>query len=243
LGLKDNLVGRSHECDFPSTIKKVPVCADIDHAAPLKPDVILSQKNLPGPKNVALNPRTLDDVWLDIQRVADVLGVSAEGAKKVQLYKSKVEAITRKSAALNERPRVAMIDGINPLQAPGRWVPELVERAGGINLFGKSGQPSERIRYEDLRKSDPDVIAFLPSHLTIDRMRDELEAFTTHEGWFDLKAVVVNQVFLLDGHHYFSRPGPRLVESLEILAEIIHPDEFDFGHKNDGWQYWGFNRF
>jgi iron complex transport system substrate-binding protein len=92
-------------------------------------------------------------------------------------------------------------------------------------------------------KKNPDIILFLPCGFDIERTRNEMEPFAQRKDWFDLKAVQNNRVFLLDGNHYFNRPGPRLVESLEILAEIFHPDDFDFGHKNDGWQYWGFNRF
>ncbi len=290
LGQKDVLVGRSHECDFPPFVKRLPACTkptidvnaasgrideqvrshlsnglslfevDMDLIQRLTPDIIIAQSHCDvcavsqkeiekklgqnGPlKIISLQQNELSDLWKAIEEISEALGVAPEGKKRINLSRQKMDTIAQKTAALGSKPRIAMIEWIDPLMASGNWIPELVERAGGTNLFGKKGELSRVIGYEELVKSAPDIILFLPCGFNIERTRDELEPFSSKPGWFDLKPVQLNQVFLADGNHFFNRPGPRLVDSLEILAEVIHPDEFDFGHKNSGWQYWGFNRF
>ncbi|HEY0606058.1 MAG TPA: ABC transporter substrate-binding protein, partial [Herpetosiphonaceae bacterium] len=128
------------------------------------------------------------------------------------------------------------IEWLDPLMAGGNWLPELVELAGGTNLFGAAGAHSPWMTWEALRESDPDVIVLLPCGFDIARTRDELHALTRQPGWQDLKAVRAGRVYLTDGNQFFNRPGPRLVESLEILAEIIHPQSFSFGHEGSGWE-------
>ncbi len=250
LGLKDLLVGRSPDCDFPPLVGRLPVCTSPEIIASLKPDVVIAEVNNPlldslgkKIKRVSLEPRVLGDIWSGVSEMAEALGAAEMGKNKIVLYQNKLNALGKKSAGLEPKPRVAAIGSIDPLKAGGKWIPELIKIAGGRDLFGKAGEPSRQIHYEDLIKSDPDIILVFPSGFNIEKTRDELEPFSAKKGWFDLKAVQHNQVFLIDGNHYMNRPGPRLVDSLEMLAEIFHPDDFDFGHKNSGWQYWGFNRF
>ena len=114
--------------------------------------------------------------------------------------------------------------------------PELVELAGGRNLFGETGKHSPWLDWEALHKSDPEIIVILPCGFDLRRTRQEAQALIRRPGWAKLRAVRSQQVFLADGNHYFNRPGPRLVESLEILAEIIHPKVFHFGHEGKGWE-------
>ena len=114
--------------------------------------------------------------------------------------------------------------------AAGNWVPELVELTGGVNLFGEAGQHSPWMTWEDLARRDPDVIVVMPCGFDLDRTKAELPALTARPGWSDLKAVRTGRVWAADGNAYFNRPGPRLVEALEMLAEAFHSEMFRFGH-------------
>jgi iron complex transport system substrate-binding protein len=131
---------------------------------------------------------------------------------------------------------VACVEWLDPLMAAGNWVPELVELAGGVNLFGEAGRHAPWMSWEQLRAADPDVIVLLPCGFDIARTARDLPALTGRPGWGELRAVRSGRVFLTDGNQYFNRPGPRLVESLEILAEVLHPGAFAFGHEGSGWR-------
>ena len=120
--------------------------------------------------------------------------------------------------------------------ASGNWMPELVELAGGVNLFGVAGEHAPWLTWEELCAKDPEIILVLPCGFDIGRTRQEMPALTTRPDWAQLQAVREGKVFLLDGNQYFNRPGPRLVESLEILAELLHPEAFAFGHEGAGWE-------
>lgn len=291
LGLESSLVGRSHECDFPPSIKKLPACTaslidrdkksfDINlevhrklkNGAPLfnmrwdvirslSPDVIMAQsqcdlcsvgfnelsKEMANnleilPEIIDIHPHRLSDVWMDIERIGRALNVAEPAQGVVRHLALKIEAIFRQTSELVERPVVAAIEWIDPLRVAGNWIPEMITLAGGQPAFGQAGMPSTWMSWERLKASNPDIIAVLPCGFDVERTRQEMPPLTTQTGWYDLQAVQNNRVFLLDGHQYFYRSGPRLVDSLEILAEVIHPDMFDFGHKFENWQYWGFNR-
>jgi iron complex transport system substrate-binding protein len=119
--------------------------------------------------------------------------------------------------------------------AAGNWMPEIVTLAGGRNLFGESGAHSPWISLEQLRAADPDVIVVLPCGFDLRRTRRELAPLLETPGWEELRAVRRQRVFLCDGNQYFNRPGPRLVESLEIMAELLHPELFPPLHEGVGW--------
>ncbi len=123
--------------------------------------------------------------------------------------------------------------------ASGNWMPELVELAGGVNLFGEPGKHAPGMTWERLSAADPEVILVLPCGFGISRTRQEMAVLTRKREWPALQAVRDGRVFLLDGHQFFNRPGPRLVESLEILAEMLHPEKFRFGHEDAGWERFG----
>jgi iron complex transport system substrate-binding protein len=125
---------------------------------------------------------------------------------------------------------VACLEWIDPLMAAGNWTPELVELAGGMNLFGKAGEHSPWMTWDDLVRQDPDVIVVMPCGFDIARTRQDMPLLANREEWRLLKAVRNGRVFVADGNAYFNRPGPRLVESLEMLAEAIVPGAFSFGH-------------
>jgi iron complex transport system substrate-binding protein len=119
--------------------------------------------------------------------------------------------------------------------AVGNWVPQLIQMAGGRSLFGKAGEHSPWLEYEELVAADPDVIILSLCGFDIERTRQDLALLEARANWRELRAVREDRVFLADGNQFFNRPGPRLVESLEILAEILHPDKFSFGHETSGW--------
>ncbi len=190
------------------------------------------------PQIVPLAPMSLGDVFDDIEAVAGALGISERGGQLVAQLQERLEAIHSAAAVLETRPAIACIEWIDPLMHAANWVPELVEIAGGQVIAGEPGRHSGYFDFEDLLAADPDVIALMPCGFDIRRTRDESPVLPTLPGWEDLRAVRNRRVFLTDGNQYFNRPGPRVVESAEILAELLHPDIFDFGHQGSGWIPW-----
>ncbi len=284
LGCGGQLVGRSHECDFPAEVTSLPVCTEskllpnatsreIDEQIhnllgaslsiyrlntrllqELKPTLILTQSqcdvcaaseaevakalgNWHGatPQILSLTPHRLADVWEDLRRVAAVLGVAERGKEVLRALKVRCVDVIEKSCLL-QRPSVACLEWLDPLMGAGNWVPELVELAGGKNLFGEAGKHTGRLRWEELRAVDPEVIIALPCGFGLARTRVEMRSLLDRPGWAELKAVRKQRVFIADGSAFFNRPGPRLVESLEILAEILHPEKFRFGHEGPAWE-------
>lgn len=285
LGFEDWLVGRSHECDFPARVRRLPACTepkfpvegssyDVDqrvkailqeglgvyrvHADVLKqlrPDLIITQTQCEvcavsqrdveqatcnwlesQPQIVALAPNALADVWADIRRVARALGAPERGDNLVRQLVQRMADVEARAATLPDRPSVACIEWIDPLMAAGNWMPELVEMAGGVNLFGEAGKHSPWMTWEQLQDRNPDVILIVPCGFDVERTRQELGALTKRPGWSELRAVQAQRVYLADGNQYFNRPGPRLADSLEILAEILHPGAFHFGYEGTGWR-------
>ncbi len=227
---------------------------DADMLRELRPDVIVTQSHCEvcavsekdveqamcawlgnKPRIVSLAPNNLADVWQSIRNVADALGVSSTGAALVQQLERRVEAIAAKARSQN-RPTVACLEWVDPLMAAGNWVPELVELAGGQNLFGAAGQHSPWMTWEQLGERDPEIIVALPCGFNLATTRSEMAALKAHAAWRGLKAVRDRRVVVTDGNQFFNRPGPRLVESLEILTEIFHPEAFRFGHEGSGWE-------
>lgn len=275
LGLRDQMVGRSHECDYPHGIEKLPVCTETkfspdgtsyeidqrvkailqeglsvyrvnaDKLNLLKPDLIITQTQCEvcavslkdveeavcqliesRPKIVSLHPNALGDLWKDIRLVGDATGKQQKAEQLIDELKAEIEAVSTCALKQAKKPRVACIEWIDPLMAAGNWVPELVELAGGINLFGVAGKHSPWMEWENLVKQDPDIILVMPCGFSIERTLSEMHLLKEKQDWNKLKAVIEKKVFVLDGNQYFNRPGPRLVDSLKILAEIFHPDEF-----------------
>lgn len=188
------------------------------------------------PAVVSLKPNCLADVWKDIKRVAVALGKSRKGQNVVTRLQKRMKTIKTRAQRLSERPSVAFIEWIEPLMTGGNWMPELIEMAGGINLFGQAGRHSPYLKWQDLVAKNPETIIIAPCGYDIRKTKQEIKALLRKPEWPGLKAVRANRVYLADGNQYFNRPGPRLVESLEILAEILHPQEFNFDHAGKGWQ-------
>jgi iron complex transport system substrate-binding protein len=184
---------------------------------------------------ISLNPNRLEDVWADIIRVATALGNRGNGEVVAAALRERMSRIHTRTAQLERRPRVAVIEWIEPLMAAGNWMPTLVDMAGGQNLFGKAGEHSPWMTLDELKRSDPDVVVVAACGFGLERTRSEMHSLTDRPQWRALTAVARGQVFLTDGHHFFNRPGPRLVESLEILTELLHPESIAPRHRGPAW--------
>jgi iron complex transport system substrate-binding protein len=188
------------------------------------------------PVIVSLAPYALADIFTDIERVATAHGVTERGREVTRALRSRMDAIAARVCSAATRPRVAIIEWIEPLMAAGNWMPELVAMAGGENLFGVAGEHSPWIKIDELTAADPEVILICPCGFKMDRTLEELPLLARNPAWAALRAVRSNNVFAADGNQYFNRPGPRIAESLEILAEILHPSLFNFGYEGRGWR-------
>jgi iron complex transport system substrate-binding protein len=187
---------------------------------------------------ISLQPNNLADFWADLCRAASLLGVTRTGVQLVADLQSRMDGIEfeTRPLPLAARPTVACIEWVDPLMAAGNWTPELVKMAGGENLFGEAGKHSPWMTFEELREKDPAVIVIAPCGFDLTRTREDVPLLQAQTGWAELRAVREGRVYLADGNQYFNRPGPRLVESLEILAEMLHPKRFQFGHEGTDWE-------
>lgn len=216
----------------------------------LKPDIILTQsqcevcavsekdviavvENITGisPLIISVRPNCLEDIYTDIITIAEVLGVKNMGMDLVSTLKMRMKKTINHEVSL----RVATIEWIDPLMAAGNWVPELIKMTGAKNLFGEPGKHSPWMEYDDLLKKDPEVIIIMPCGYDIQKSIVEIKMLSKNKNWQKIRAVRNDKVFITDGNQYFNRPGPRLVESLEILVEILNFKESNFKHNNTGW--------
>ena len=188
-------------------------------------------------KIISLEPNTLNDVFDDIKKVAKNLGINNDlNNKLVENLKIRIDEINKLSNKQKIKPTIACIEWIDPLMIAGNWIPEMVEIAGGTNLMGKPGSNSHWVKFKEIEKFNPEIIFFIPCGFGIKKTKQELDNYLKKNKSFStLKAYKNNKLFIGDGNQFFNRPGPRLVESLEILAEIMHPKIFNFKHKNKGW--------
>ena len=230
---------------------------DADRLQSLRPDVILTQTQCDicavhlrdvetavcswmeqEPDVVALEPECLADVWTDIKRVGDALGQAAAGRALVRSLTDRMRVLDQNTPSADDpdAPAVACIEWVNPLMLARGWMPELVRRAGGVPVSaGGTPPPTGEAAWELLKRRDPDVIVVMACGFGIERTARELPALTDHPAWGDLQAVRRERVFVADGNHYFNRPGPRLADALEILAEILHPALRSASHRGSGW--------
>lgn len=188
------------------------------------------------PQIISLKPNVLADVWADIERVSHTLEVDSR--RLIEDLESRIKICQQKIQGLSvsELPTVVCIEWTDPLMTASNWIPELVTVAGGQPLFSAVGQPSGKIQWGNLVATDPDVIVFMPCGLNLDRTRQEALPLTQRPEWQSLQAVKKERVYITDGNYYFNRPGPRLVDSQEILAEILHPEIFQYGYKGTAWE-------
>lgn len=286
LGLSDQLVGRSHECDFPAEVGRLPSCCHSNinaHASSgeidsqvrnslqnalsiyhvdtgllnqLRPTHIVTQSQCKvcavsiedvqqavceiigsQPQIILLEPMNLQDVLLDIARTATVLGQELRGQELVRILQGRLHQI--ESRKKPDPPTLFCMEWTDPLMSAGNWVPELVEIAGAVPLLCQAGVHSPYLNWEVLRQADPDIIVLMPCGFDMKQTRGEVTLLNSNPDWNSLRAVRNQHVYLTDGNQYFNRPGPRLVESTEILAEILRDFAGDhtstFQHCGTGW--------
>lgn len=190
-------------------------------------EVVEASKTLPQePKIVSLTPSLLSDVLQDIRVVGEATGKTRDAEDLVANLKSRIEHVREQAARSDRRPRVASLEWLEPIYGAGHWVPELVEWAGGEEGLAEKGQPSPKIDWSKVVQFAPEVIVLMPCGFDIDRTLKEVHLLYQLPGWKDLPAVQKSQVFAVNGHAYFNRSGPRLVDGLELLGQIIHPEIF-----------------
>jgi iron complex transport system substrate-binding protein len=188
-------------------------------------EVLDAVKSLPHPPQVLnLEPSCLQDVLDDIMRVGEATGRQEEAARLVQDLTERVERVAAQVSGVERKPRVGFLEWLDPLFCGGHWNPELVELAGGEDAIGRKGQDSVRIPWERVRLYAPEVLVISCCGFSEERARQELPALELQPGYGDLPAVKSGRVHVVDGTAYFSRPGPRLVDSLELLARFVHPE-------------------
>lgn len=275
LGLGDDVVGVTHECDYPAEARQKPVVVrslidsnrmtsleidrwvgerlgsnqslylvDEEQLREVAPDVILTQglcdvcaidynevvaaseTLAKKPKIVSLTPNCLTDVLDDVTRVGEATGQHHKAERFVHELEQRISFVREQAARSSSRPRVACLEWFDPIYAAGHWVPEMVELAGGYDVLGRKGEPSAKIPWKQVVELAPDIIVLMPCGFDMQRTAQEATTLELLDGWHDLPAVKGGKVFAVNGHAFFSRPGPRLVDGLEILAHIIHPDIF-----------------
>ena len=274
LGRTADLVGVSHECDYPPEVAARPrvthceihggglaseetdrwvadalartgtlYTLDEPLVRRLAPDVVITQQlcdvcavgyesvtafaaalETP-PLVVSLAPSSVEDVLQDVDRVARALGAVAQGAEVVTRLRERIAAVRQRAAELPRR-RCVLLEWIAPPYRSGHWDPELVELAGGVELLGRPGEAAARVPWEAVVEAAPDVLVLACCGYDVVRTLADVPLMRERAGWSSIPAVRNGEVWVVDGSAYFSRPGPRIVDSLELLATILHPDVF-----------------
>ena len=276
LGAGDQVVGVSHECDYPPAVRRVPVVvrpavdsegtdsADIERQvkaltssgqplyrvderalAEARPDIILTQdichvcavtpheleramQSLPRrPQLLTLAPHSLADVINDVERIGAALGVDLRGRKLAGSLRNRITAV-REGALRQPRPRVVCLEWLSPLYVGGHWVPEMVNAAGGFDVLGHAGEPSRQVTMEEVRAAAPEILIVMPCGFSLARTISELTVLCREDSASSRLLLSAAKLYVVDSGSYFSRPGPRLVDGLELMADIcagtVHAD-------------------
>jgi iron complex transport system substrate-binding protein len=273
LGLRQQLVGLSHECDYPNSVIGLPILTssripegldsgsidhlvteqlksdqalydlNIDVLTSLRPDLIVTQAlcdvcavsgndvaravgSLPNnPEVINLEPNCLTDVLDTVELLAEMADCVKQGQVYLRELRYRISQVNDKSSVINrsDKPRVALLDWLDPIFDGGHWSPEIIELAGGIACFGNKREPSQRRSWNDLIQAKPDIIFIALCGFNVERSMQDVEDFFSSQEFSVLRDQVGSKVFLVDGNAYFSRPGPRLVDALEIMANAVHP--------------------
>jgi iron complex transport system substrate-binding protein len=281
LGLRDELVGISHECDYPPSIRNVPIMVeptipshglastDIDRQVSrlvasgqrlyrlkdhllrqAQPDLVLSQdlchvcavtpdqlhdalRSMPHqPTVLTLNPGTVHEVIDDVVRIGNAAGRSAEGHRLATQLRDRLEAIRTRLQGISHRPRVVCIEWLSPLYVAGHWVPEMVQIAGGQDVLSQPGNPSRVVTWSEVLAAAPDVLIVMPCGFSVEQTHTELLQLMQRPGQWQLSPALAEHSYLVDASSYFSRPGPRLIDGIELLAAILHPSDHDHIHES-----------
>jgi iron complex transport system substrate-binding protein len=185
---------------------------------------------------ISLEPNRLEDLWRDVRKIAAAFEQDDAAADLIRSWRARMQGVALRAQAAHSRPTIAAIEWLEPLMAAGNWIPELIQMASGSDLFGAPGEHSPWISWDDLVSADPDIIIALPCGFNRARTRSEMGWLTQRPRWQELRAVRAGRIFLCDGNQFMSRPGPRLVESLQIFAEIFHPEQFTPALEGNGWE-------
>jgi len=281
LGLGDELVGISHECDYPPSIRHLPVMVEpmipshglasaaIDtHVRQLvasgqrlyrlknqllrqaQPELILSQDlchvcavtpdqlqdaigSMPRqPTILTLTPSAVLDVINDVVRIGDAAGRSADGHRLAAHLRDRLDTVHRRLQTISHRPRVVCIEWLSPLYVAGHWVPEMVQRAGGLDVLAQPGSPSRVVTWDEILAAAPDILLVMPCGFSVEKTHAELLQLMQHPDHWRLSPALAEHTYLVDASSYFSRPGPRLIDGIEILAAILHPSDHDHIHES-----------
>jgi len=281
LGLSNELVGISHECDYPPSVKNVPIMVepmisphglssdDIDRQVhqlvasgqrlyrlndhllrQARPDLILSQDlchvcavtpdqlhdaicSLPQqPTVLSLNPSKVHDVIDDVVRIGAAAGRSAEGHRLATQLRDRLDAIRTQIEDISHRPRVVCIEWLSPLYVAGHWVPEMVQLAGGQDVLAQPGSASRVVTWDEVLASAPDVLIVMPCGFSVERTHTELLPLMQQPDQWRLSPALAERTYLVDASSYFSRPGPRLIDGIELLAAILHPSDHNHIHES-----------
>ena len=228
------LVGRGEsiyavDADLLASLKPdLIVTQDLCHVCAASPDDLataLSRFQRP-PQILALTPHSLDDVWQDIVRVGQATNTSTQAEALTATLKQRVERVEIVAAQVVHRPRVLCLEWLEPLYVAGHWVPEMVSIAGGEDVLGKPCDPSFTVTAEKIAKSNAEIILIMLCGYNAARNASEFSVMKLPEAWSQLPALRNRKIFAADSNSYFSRPGPRLADGLEILAHLIHPNLF-----------------
>ncbi len=176
-----------------------------------------------GPKVINLEPTRLDEVFKCMRLVGAAAGVSRRANEVIAALRVRVAAVVNRARHIEHRPRVVLLEWIDPPFSCGHWSPELVRMAGGVEMIGREGQRSRQIAWDEVVRADPEVMVIACCGFGAERTREDLPILAAYPGFNELACVRDRRVYLTDGNAYFSRPGPRLVDSLEILAHALHP--------------------
>src|SRR5262244_1174604 len=179
----------------------------------------------PPPQVLVLSPRTVSEILASITAVGEATGVPDRACALVAELEARVHDVAATAAQARHRPRLLSLEGINPLVAGGHWIPELKTLAGGRDDLFSPGCAAQRLAWTTIRDYDPEILVITPCSSGLERSLRELHSLVEQDGWWELQAVRVRQVYVID-HNYFSRPGPRIVMGVEILAQIVHPELF-----------------
>jgi iron complex transport system substrate-binding protein len=196
-----------------------------DVCAVAEAEVTAAAGALPGrPRVLNLEPMSLAEVLASLRLVGRAAGVEEQAAAAVQGLRARADAVAAKTAGVANRPRVVLLEWIDPPFSCGHWSPELVRLAGGVEGLGREGVPSRTVRWQEVVDWRPEVLALACCGFTAARTLQDLPVLRAYPGWAELPCVRDGRVHVVDGSAYFSRPGPRLVDSLEVLAHALHPD-------------------
>jgi iron complex transport system substrate-binding protein len=201
------------------------VTQDLCHVCAASPDDLATAltRFAKSPQVLCLNPQDLGDVWRDILWVGEETRRGRAAEKVIERIGAHLGEIERLVSSVTERPRVALLEWLQPFYVGGHWVPEMIERAGGVDVFGSTRKPSFRVSLQDIVEAAPEVILISPCGYGAEQARDEYRGMAFPDQWNVIPAVRENRVYALAANSYFSRPGPRLATGIEILAKVFHP--------------------